>query len=621
MRKRMAAFIGEIGREFQLEFLRCLKQVGEERDYDIFVFSNFGSYVASTLLFDAGERDIIQLPEFTAFEGVISLPDTFDLDGMESLLIKRIKNTSDCPIVSVRNGSRQTYRVLFDDYTATYEMTKHFIDDHGYKKICYMSGPHTADDAVERLRGFKAAMKDSGLPLNSKLVYEGDYWNFASKQAVDYFLETYDGKPEAIICGNDYMAIGVCDELKKRGFKIPDDIAVCGFDEAFEGKGYQPSLSTIKLPTLEMANKAFDIVEGLRKGENFEKDTYITGKIRCKRSCGCNIEHSEFDMSIISNKLIENYINIRTAGFISSDIQNCITEKEKLDSLGKYFSNVKSERGYLCLCTDNVSNDSPYSNTMLLRKIFTTNGSHDYNPAVGGEFNRKYILPEAVYSSATPSCFVVHPVHHKNTTYGYLVNEIGDADLSWFIVSFISGLCTAYDDLRLQEQFGDFTEIKRQNLLDPLTGINNRRGFEQKLSKVLAEHKLGKSVITFISADMDNLKYINDNFGHQEGDFALQTVTEVLKGCVGDNDVFARVGGDEFYIILTSPNPILHESFKSVVEATLAKKCQDLGKQYDIHVSIGCCMSHKENITDATECIRIADMRMYDAKKEYKNSL
>lgn len=633
MRRRIAVFIGEIGREFQSEFVRCLRTETDKRDYDVFIFSNFGSYT-STHVFDKAEMNIINIPCFSEFDGIISLPDTFDIDGMETQLLKKIKEECSCPVVSVRNGSKQTYRVLLDDYQTSYNLTKHFINDHKFTKICYMSGPHLAEDAIVRLNGFRDAMKSSGLVVSQKNVFEGDFWFFKSEVAIEHFLKSYDGLPEAIICGNDYMALGLCEAIKKRGYRIPEDICISGFDEIVEGQGYDPTLTTISMPTHKLAENAMNIIERVNSGERVPNDTYLSGTIKRKGSCGCNIEHSGIDVTSLSRRLIENYVDIRMSALISIDVESCIKEEDKLALLGSYFDRTGAQKGYLCLCTNDNKNNNPYSETMILRKVFKQlePGKRDiYHPIQKdpGElissdeckFNRKSILPESVLNNKKPSCYVINSIHHRDTTFGYIVNEIGDTDLNIFVAPFVSALAVAYDDLRLQNEYSDFTEIKKQNLIDPLTGVLNRRGYEERLSTLVREKDMAKDIITFICADMDNLKEINDNYGHLEGDFALNTVAEVFKSCTNDADICARTGGDEFSIILTSSNPAIHETFSKVVDASLSRKCMEIGKPYTIHVSIGSCTAIKEQISDVNECIKLADERMYEKKRAYKANL
>lgn len=619
MRKRIAAFIGEVGREFQKGVVKSLRAEAKKRNYDLIVFANFGSYT-STILYDSGERDIMNLPILDEYEGIILLPDTFDVEGMEMMLLKKLKEESTCPVVSIRNGSTSTYRILIDNYQTTYDLTNHFINNHGYTRICYMSGPFTADDALERLRGFKDAMKDNGLIVNSSIVFEGDFWTYKCVEATEFFLKAYKGNCEAILFANDYMALGVADELRKRGYRIPEDIAICGFDEALESRSYTPALTTVSMPVDEMARQAMEIIDDVNAGIERERDVYLNGCIHYRGSCGCEDKPEEKTL-MLSSQVTQDYFSIRMASQIISDVQNFITEEEKLFLINDYFLRLRIKNVYLCLCTDDYKDDNPYSDTMILRATFPLNAARGEFKLGEKKFSRRLVLP-AVYDISEPVCLVVHPIHHKNTTFGYLVTQLqGDEEISSFCNPFTSALSIAYEDLRVQKQFSEFVEIKRQSLIDPLTGLYNRRGFEQNLAAIAKSKTINNELITYISADMDNLKCINDNFGHYEGDLALKVVSQILSACCDEDDICARVGGDEFYVIISSPDIKVHEAFISKVYEAVDKKNSELGKEYPLHISIGSYSPNIEGAKDPKECLNIADSRMYDAKKKYKKTL
>ncbi len=616
MRKKIAVFLGEIGREFQKSFANDIKGIANSKGYDVFIFNNFGSY-SNTMLFDSGERDVINIPVFSEFVGVISLADTYDIAGMERLLIDRIKETSDCPIISIRNGAKDTYRIVFDDFNTTYDMTKHFINQHGFKKICYMSGPFSVEDSVKRLNGFKAAMIDSGLPITDDIIFEGDFWKFLSKPAADFFLKSYNGKPQAIICANDYMALGLSEELKSRGIRIPEDIAISGFDEVTEGRGSTPVLTTVKTPITEMATKAVEIIESVRAGKEVPKESFLSGKPLFKASCGCNPKAPKLDISFLFHQVANDYVNVRTATFIASDVQNRATESDKLALINEFAPNFKFTKSYLCLCTGEHKDDNPYSEKMNLRVTFPYESSTpDYKDEL---FDRKHILPESVYDSDEPGCFIVLPIHQKNITFGYLVSEWDEKqDFTIFIAPVTAAIATAYEDLRMQEEFKELAEIRRQNLIDTLTGISNRRAFEQRLSSLMANKELNTNFISFVSADLDNLKTINDTFGHHEGDIAIKAFANGIVSALNPDDICARVGGDEFYAIVTSPDEEFHKTIIERINKELEIQSEKLSKPYEIFASVGVCTVDKDSLSNAFEHLEVADKHMYEQKRLHK---
>ncbi len=617
-RKRLAVFLGEIGREYQKQFINELQKVVRPKDYDVFVFNDFGAY-NSTTLFDLGERDVINIPVYSEFDGIISLPDTFDIDGMEQMLLDKIRKETNCPVVSVRNGSIETYRVVFDNFGTLYEMTNHFIKHHGFKNICYMSGPMRFEDSVHRLEGFKAAMKDAGLEVTDDIIIEGDFWKFVSKAAADKFLAAYDGKTEAIICANDYMALGLIEELELRGIKVPEDICISGFDEVIEGEASKVVLTTVAIPVEEMVAKSVEIIEDVINGKEVPAETGLTGRILPKGSCGCCFDRPEIDYNSFVNRLTDEYVNVRRSTQFITDIENQVTEVDKLNFVNGYNHTFRVKNMFLCLCLDeDHKDDNPYSETMLLKTIYPFNDDRLKDPLINFKFPRKDIIPDEFFNYDEPTIHIVCPIHYKNMTFGYLVTEWCDRDITIFLGPYGEGFAHAYNDLLLQAQSSELVEIRKQNLIDPLTGISNRRGFEQSFNNLITQKHKENEFISFLSVDLDNLKTINDTYGHAEGDIAIKSVASVLAEVCATNNICARVGGDEFYAIMSSTDPNTKDSTLKRFYELLEIKNAELNKEYSLHASVGIYTVASSLADKSVEHLQMADRLMYEAKRKYK---
>lgn len=616
-RKRIAVFLGEIGRDYQKRFINEICKVAFGKGYDLFVFNNFGAY-NGTALFDLGERDVINIPSYSEFEGIVSLADTFDIDGMEQMLLDKIRKETDCPVVSVRSGSVDTYKIVFNNHKTLYEMTNHFIHEHNMKNICFMGGPSRFEDAVIRLDGFKAAMRDAGLEDTDDILFEGDYWKNYSKDAADKFLKAYDGKTEAVICANDYMALGLVEEFSSRGIRVPEDIKISGFDETVEGQAGSVPLTTVAIPIAEMAGKAIEIIEEVNSGKEVPGETALTGNILPKCSCGCSYNRPNINYDAIISRLTEEYVSVRRSTQFITDIQNEITEVDKLHFVNGYNKEFRMKKMFLCLCQDDHKDDNPYSETMLLKTIFPFDEDRMKNPLIDYSFPRKDILPDEYFNYDEPTCHIVFPMHHKNTTYGYLVSEWSDEFFTVFIAPYGEGLAQAYSDLYLQKQFSELVDIKKQNLIDPLTGISNRRGFEQSLNNLISREHKADEYISFLSVDLDNLKPINDTYGHAEGDIAIIAVADVLSKVVSEDNICARAGGDEFYAVVTSDDPNVRENILKEFYELLDRKNNELKRPYKLHASVGIYTVSSSVIDKAVDHLKMADRLMYDAKREYK---
>lgn len=617
MRKKIAYFVGDIGRDFQKTFGLHLTLEAEANGYDLFAFNNFPSH-SSARVHDIGEKYVVDIPYLGDFDGIVVLPDTLDSEDVEELLKYKIGQDANCPVVSVRNGLGDAYQVLIDDHKTTYNLTQHLIKDHGMTRICYMSGPLSVGDAVARLNGFKDAMADAGLEFPEDAVFEGDFWNFKSVPATEQFLKAYDGKPQAIVFGNDHMAIGVCEELKKRGLKIPEDIAIIGYDETKEGQSYNPTLTTVRQPARELAVNAVQIINDVIDGKEVPKTTSILGSIIYNASCGCPEVKKEIDLANFYSILADNYIGIRLATSVTAEIQNIISEEDKLLFISEYARKFNISRAFLCLCTEEEDNDAPFSDKMLLKAILPF-GSNE--PAQEELFDRREIVPAKYYSGEERKCFIVLPIHHRNSVYGYLAIQGDDKDFTMYLSPIVTALALTYDDLRMQKEHSELIEIKRQNLMDSLTGIYNRRGFETNLNELAKSKDLDGKYISFLSVDLDNLKDINDTYGHYAGDEAIKIVADSLSAITSDTDIVARTGGDEFYLVLVSSDKNYHDNFATAIESEIERRNKNSMFKFAVHASVGICTVDSSEIENSAKYLQAADKMMYVNKINYKRKL
>jgi len=129
--------------------------------------------------------------------------------------------------------------------------------------------------------------------------------------------------------------------------------------------------------------------------------------------------------------------------------------------------------------------------------------------------------------------------------------------------------------------------LRSLSLMDELTGLHNRRGFislaEQSLK--LTSRQSVRSSLIFI--DVDNLKYINDNFGHREGDYALQQIAGLLRECFRESDIIGRLGGDEFCILLSHNGETGELLVRRRLLQLISRSNENSNRFYALSVSLG----------------------------------
>ena len=165
---------------------------------------------------------------------------------------------------------------------------------------------------------------------------------------------------------------------------------------------------------------------------------------------------------------------------------------------------------------------------------------------------------------------------------------------------------------------GLFEEVRKQAVTDPLTGLYNRRYFEENMDREAERAlRLGQP-FSLISLDLDHLKTINDTYGHQYGDVAIKTIADVLKSKARSIDVPARIGGEEFNVLL--PGIDSYGAMMAAERIRAAIEAVPLEKIGHVTASIGVAtfLEHSKNVFDLTE---LADQAMYKAKINGRNQV
>lgn len=621
MRKRIGVFMGEVESEYQEVILKSIFERAKELDYDVFVFCNFGSY-GDNVLYAEGEKSVIRIPDLSKFDGIMVAEDTFDIDGMTNEIYQLLKENAKCPVVYLRDPKDNFYNVLVEDGEAIADMTRHFIRHHGFRDICFMTGDMKSVNGPKRYRWFLTVMEEEKIPVTEHMVFEGDYWRTKGKQAVDWFMEGRDTYPQAIVCSNDYMALSVCDELKRRGVKIPEEVCVSGYDDVLEARRYQPTVTSISAPFRDMGRKAVEIIDNVCHGREQERVVWLKPKLQLRQSCGCGNEESIFDASYLLHKLYLQEDHVKQSVYMTTEYQDAFEENEYLRVAEKYLANIKCSKAYLCICDqeekefEKAESDNSYTQKMILTRIY---GKDHRGSVCEEEFDREMILPEKILRGEPAQGYHVFPIHYKNKCYGYMVMLFEDGE--WpdvYVQTYLLGLANAIEEAAMHREVSSLEQIRTLYHRDALTGIYNRRGFEKHLRSLHDRYQKEEKFLSIVSIDMNGLKYINDNFGHSEGDEALCRLAKILEGLMNEDEICARVGGDEFFVLLYSDTQKRELEFAERFIHAMRKEEEGTPKPYPFRASFGiCCISDEQDMS-LMSCMQLADKRMYIQKKQYK---
>jgi diguanylate cyclase (GGDEF)-like protein len=183
------------------------------------------------------------------------------------------------------------------------------------------------------------------------------------------------------------------------------------------------------------------------------------------------------------------------------------------------------------------------------------------------------------------------------------------------VLLFIILILVVNKDINLRNQYE--AELHEISLRDELTGLYNRRGFIQLGKEKFEQAIANKKKILLYFLDLDGLKKINDTLGHKEGDVAIFAFANILKQCFRLSDIIARMGGDEFSVLVTGGTVI-----PDMIEKRLIKKIHAFNNSNEVNfklsVSIGLEEFNPENPVALEDLLDKADIKMYERKKIHK---
>ena len=291
-RKTIGVFLCKAYAVFDNAVYRVLEKMSGELDYDVVVFSTVG-YFASQNEYDAQERRMFSFAPIEKLDGILMAPDTYEIEGFREALLAEIRSRANCPVVAVRHVSDEFDCTFTDEDNTISPLLRHLLDDHGLTNIAFLAGYPGHPDSEFRLATYRKEMAAHGIfPDEERDIYHGNMWLSCSGDAYQHFFVDHD-PPQAIVCANDFMAVGLERELAEHGLKVPDDVIITGYDNIPDITLDSPMLTTIEQDFDSMILESFlELDRQIRAGESFRdghaaRRIPVPGKLIFGESCGC----------------------------------------------------------------------------------------------------------------------------------------------------------------------------------------------------------------------------------------------------------------------------------------------------------------------------------------------
>lgn len=196
------------------------------------------------------------------------------------------------PIVSVGPPLEGIPSVEVDNYQGMHAAIVHLIRDHGYRRIAFLRGPEGNREELLRYQAYRDALEQNGIVFQPSLVSGHTNWERPDGlTSVRLLLDERGHRPgvdfEALVSVGDDMACGAIEALLARGIRVPDQVAVVGFNDDEEGRAFSPSLTTVRQPVEAMAFRAVEELLALIAGSSVTEHVILPLELMVRRSCGC----------------------------------------------------------------------------------------------------------------------------------------------------------------------------------------------------------------------------------------------------------------------------------------------------------------------------------------------
>ncbi len=608
----------------------------EKYDYNVAVFAPMTHLSGGYTGYINGELNIFELINFDLLDGVIvdavSLSENND-DKYKNEICMKLQQQCNKPVVSLNIPLGNYPMVSSCDRIVFREIMEHMLEEHGVKEICFLTGHKENIISQERLDYCFEVMKEYNLPIRPEWVVYGDFWYSSGTALAERIVSGELPRPQAVVCTSDHMAIGLVRYLTEHGIRVPEDIIVTGFEATQEAALNSVSVTSFESNEAKTAADAVDIlckiIDVKKEIQPFD-DTNKT-HMHAGVSCGCALDfmhsarafkdsfyfmsrdYSIQDESVDIGLLLEGYMSELLTE--TEDAQDCL-EQIYLNTyyLRPYY------KYYLCLKEDwldpgkTIIKGYPgrmkiaVHNTMMPETGF-------YREEDSISFMTKIMLPQMFEEEEMPCVFYFSPVHFRDKVLGYSVIQRELSSKKYLNVVYRNWLRNINTSL---EMIQTKSKLMQLSISDEMTGAYNRRGMDVHLKHMLANAKEGDSLLVAV-VDMDGLKYVNDTFGHVEGDYGIKQVHKALQFCAGPDEICVRAGGDEFYLFgvgqYTDADIASH--IKEFQEY-LAKVNASSKKPYLVGASIGMELAPINAQLKVDSIINAADVKMYASKVERK---
>lgn len=571
--------------DFQSETLKGIVSQAFKSNCDIAVISSFHNFFAESRHKNC-EKEIFRMILSDRFDGFLYDRNTFYGEKIRGF-IDELLEKSGKPVMLLDSGDHRKFEsTAIDDCSAFEEITDHLIEVHGFRKIYCLTGPKKQFVSEERLNGFRLSMKKHGVPIGRESCIYGDFWVNAARELAADIIAGRIPRPEAVICGNDHSAISLTAALTEGGIRVPEDIAVTGYDDSAEGRSFSPSITSFRRPNFQLGAEAFRRLYRIITGRICIRVGSENVSLRLGESCGCGCPPSETKKESRRSVMKSRYMADILHGDMLFDISAAETPEKFADRLDNYtYCLYKMRRIFVCLTKDFLEGSDELAfdvNSVMkpiLRKTFLR---REYDGC--GYFKASELLPIFTEERSRPVAYFITALHCNDRFFGYSAVSFGKESIAFdepycHWTSFVN---SALDRLRLTcTMEREVSSAYKLAYCDGRTGLPNRCGIERQVAEKFS--RTGQ--LSFIRIQVSGIEKLYYSGGDSEVFRVTDEFAGLIRQCVREGELFGLWDSGVFAVVTDRQNR--EKELFTELSASVGKSALKCGEGCDAAFNVG----------------------------------
>ncbi len=282
--RTVGLLVGSAEDKYDNALLRGISDVVQPSGANLICFTS--GALRSLHGFEAQRNVLYDLVNADNVDGLIvsgTLAHSVSLADMEDLC----RRYQPLPLITVAMQLTGRPSVMVDSGQGMQAVVEHLIATHHYRRIAFVRGPCGQQEAEDRYRAYAEVLTRHNLPIDPDLVLNGDYTYDSGAAALRTLLDRAGVCFDAIVSANDSMALGALDVLHARGVRVPEDVAVTGFDDTEDARFSLPPLTTVRQSAYLQGREAAHLLLDRLQGNEVATVTFVPSTFIVRRSCGC----------------------------------------------------------------------------------------------------------------------------------------------------------------------------------------------------------------------------------------------------------------------------------------------------------------------------------------------